>query len=118
MRTTLDVLDLARDLLSAKVNYNQTLATAQISKARVLAATGLLDQEHVAPGKPRYDEQRNFNRVKNDGDVPVLTSIVRAIDRVPLGSKANREGRDPLGPMIPPAVAVPAAAETSSPPPQ
>jgi TolC family type I secretion outer membrane protein len=118
MRTTLDVLDLARDLLSAKVNYNQTLATAQIAKARVLAATGLLDQEHVAPGKPRYDEQRNFNRVKNDGDVPVLTSIVRAIDRVPLGSKANREGRDPLGPMIPPAVAVPSAAETSNPSPQ
>jgi len=35
-----------------------------------------------------------------------------------LGRKANREGRDPAGPMIPPAVVVPAAPETADPPPQ
>jgi outer membrane protein TolC len=42
--TTLDVLDLARELLLARSNSNTAIASAYLAKARVLAAAGALER--------------------------------------------------------------------------
>lgn len=107
MRTTLDVLDLARDLLSAQINYNATLATARNARTRVLAAAGLLDWGVFAPGLMRADIDKRVARARNDGDVPLLTPLVQAIDRLPLRSKADRPSRDSSGHDSAPTMAAP-----------
>lgn len=107
MRTTLDVLDLARDLLSARVSFNQALASAQIARVRVLSAIGVLDREATAPGLAHHDVERHYRRTRDDGDVPLITSAVQSIDRIVLGSEADREIRDPSGALLTPPAALP-----------
>lgn len=107
MRTTLDVLDLARDLLSAQINYNATLATARNARTRVLAGAGLLDWDIFAPALARGDSDRRLAATRHDGDIPLLTPLVQAIDRLPLRSKADRPSRDGAAAGSAPAVAAP-----------
>lgn len=98
LRTTLDVLDLARELLLARGNYNSAMASAYIAQARVLAAMGALEQTWLLPGEPRYDPDDHFDKVKHRGDVPLLTPLLRGIDGLPLGSASARALRDPAAP--------------------
>ena len=108
--TTLDVLDLARELLVARSNSNTAVANAYIAKARVLAAAGALEQSWLMPDAARYDEDRHLRKVRRHGDVPVFTPILRAIENTAaFGSTADRAVRDPTGArMAPPVVIVPA----------
>lgn len=106
MRTTLDVLDLARDLLSAKISHNQARATLHIAKVRVLAAIGMLELADLVPGRPQLVDVRHYNRVSNDGDTPLITSVIQSIDRMPLGSQQDREIRDPSAALLTPAVPI------------
>lgn len=100
MRTTLDVLDLARELLSAKVSFNQALAAAQVAKVKLLSAIGVLDWKSTASDKPGYDVEAHYERVRDDGDVPFVTSIEEAFDRILLGPEADRTSRDPSGDLL------------------
>lgn len=93
-RTTLDVLDLARDLLTAQTSRNAALANAYVAQARILSAMGTLDQAYLLPEAARYDPDAHFKRVKNDGDIPGITPLLRALDGVTLGGKGDRPLRD------------------------
>jgi outer membrane protein len=108
--TTLDVLDLARELLVARSNSNTAIANAYIAKARVLAAAGALEQSWLMPDAARYDADRHLRKVKHNGDVPIYTPIARAIENTAaFGSTATRPVRDPTGSRTaPPIVIVPA----------
>ncbi|OYU36262.1 MAG: type I secretion protein TolC [Novosphingobium sp. PASSN1] len=94
--TTLDVLDLARELLVARSNSNTAIANAYIAKARVLAAAGALEQAWLMPDAPRHDAERHARKVRHNGDVPLVTPILRGLDGVAaVGNTATRPVRDP-----------------------
>ena len=96
--TTLDVLDLARELLLARSNSNTAIANAYVAKARVLAAAGALEQAWLMPDAARYDAERHLRKVRHNGDVPVMTPILRAVENAgAIGSTATRPVRDPAG---------------------
>ena len=98
LRTTLDVLDLARELLLARGNYNSAIASSYVAKARVLAAMGALEQSWLLPDDSRYDPTAHFDKVRHRGDVPLLTPLLRGVDALPLGSGSTRALRDPAAP--------------------
>ncbi|MBX9884405.1 MAG: TolC family protein [Novosphingobium sp.] len=96
--TTLDVLDLARELLIARSNSNTAIANAYIAKARVLAAAGALEQSWLMPDAARYDVDRHLRKVKHNGDVPIYTPILRAFENTAaIGDTDARPVRDPTG---------------------
>lgn len=127
--TTLDVLDLARELLVARSNSNTAIANAYIAKARVLAAAGALEQSWLMPDAARYDVERHLRKVRRNGDVPVFTPILRAVENTAaFGTTTTRPVRDPTGArtaapivivpadkLVPPA-ASPADQPTANPP--
>ena len=105
--TTLDVLDLARELLVARSNSNTAIANAYIAKARVLAAAGALEQTWLMPDAARYNVDRHSDRVKPNGDVPLVTPILRGIDSAAaVGSTATRPVRDPTGSRTAPPIVI------------
>lgn len=102
--TTLDVLELTRELLSARSNYNAAIAGAYVSQARVLALMGALEQRWLLPDDPLYDAQAHLARVRHDGDVPLLTPLMRALDGFSVGPADKRALRDPGTQVQTPAV--------------
>ncbi|MFD2781436.1 TolC family protein [Novosphingobium pokkalii] len=58
MFTTLDVLQLARELLQARSAYNEGIAGAYLAKAQVLAALGALDAAWLLPDAPGTTRRR------------------------------------------------------------
>jgi outer membrane protein TolC len=89
-RSTLDVLDLARDLLTVRNNYNITVANEYQARATLLAAAGLLEGPQILP-----DADAHFNRVDHAYDVPLVTPILAGLDKVTVGNtKADRPSRD------------------------
>lgn len=107
LRTTLDVLDLARELLSARSAYNSAIASATIAKARLLAAMGSLEYGWLMPDEARYDADGHFQEVRHRGDVPLLTPLFRALDRTVAGSGAPRPLRDPSAKVTTPGYTLP-----------
>lgn len=95
LRTTLDVLDLARELLIVRSSYNAASANAYVAQARLLAAMGALDYGNLFPDKPGYDPAAHFDKVNNSGDVPLLTPLLRGLDGVLVGKGKDRPLRDP-----------------------
>jgi outer membrane protein len=95
LRTTLDLLDLARDLLSARTSHNAAAANAYLAQARLLATMGLLETAYLFPDEPRYDPKRHFEKVRDNSDIPLLTTIVRAIDNPYFVKFEPRTPRDP-----------------------
>jgi outer membrane protein len=118
--TTLDVLDLARELLVARSNSNTAIANAYIAKARVLAAAGALEQAWLMPDAARHDPDARHRRTGHRGEIPVVTHALRALDAgagavraldgiAAVGNTADRPVRDPAGArMAAPIVIVPA----------
>lgn len=102
--TTLDVLQLARELLAARSNYNSAIAGAYIGQARVLASMGALEQRWLLPDDPQYNAQVHFDRVKHKGDVPLFTPLMRALDGLSVGAADKRALRDPAAKVETPAV--------------
>ena len=84
MRTTLDVLDLARDLLNVRNGYNAALASEYQARADLLATLGRLDPAGMTEGLKLYDPADHFRRVKGRGDIPLLTGALAALDGVTL----------------------------------
>ncbi|WP_218847381.1 TolC family protein [Sphingomonas sp. R3G8C] len=95
MFTTLDVLQLARELLQARSSYNEGIAGAYIAKAQVLAALGALDATWLLPDAPRHDAEKDAWRVAGKADVPLITATVRALDGLVEGPARPRPTRDP-----------------------
>ena len=79
-RTTLDVLDLARDLLNIRLSYNAALADEYVARAALLAAMGQLEAPLLLPGIPAYDADAHFARVRGKGDIPLLTPALAGLD--------------------------------------
>ena len=73
-RTTLDVLDLARDLLNVKTNLVVAQADIDVARATLLAAIGDL------AGPDRSEEERHFDRVARRGDIPLLTGTLSGLE--------------------------------------
>ena len=99
LRTTSEILELARDLLTARSSLNSAMSNVFIAQARVLAALGALSHDRLLSGTPQYDPLEHFNRVADDADVPGLTQLVRAADSAFASQKGDRPLRDPAAPL-------------------
>jgi outer membrane protein len=99
LRTTLEILELAQDLLQVRTSLNTAAADAYIAQARVLAAMGVLSHEHLLPDAPGYDEHEHFEQVDGRADIPLLTPAVRALDSLTTPKLADRPVRDPTAPL-------------------
>ncbi|NKJ43844.1 TolC family type I secretion outer membrane protein [Novosphingobium sp. SG720] len=106
MFTTLDVLQLARELLQARSSYNEGIAGAYIAKAQVLAALGALDATWLLPDAPRHDAEKDAWRVAGKADVPLITATVRALDGLVEGPARPRPTRDPAAGTHAPAATI------------
>jgi outer membrane protein TolC len=93
--TTLDVLQLARELLQTRSAYNDGIAGAYLAKAQVLAALGVMDSAWLLPDAPRHDAEQEAARIADNGDVPLLTSALHTLDGVAEGRGGPRPARDP-----------------------
>ena len=94
-RSTLDVLDLARDLLTVRTSYNFALANEYLARASLLAAAGMLEGPMIVPGLEPYDADAHFRRVRDRSDIPLLTPALDALDGITLPSLASeRKSRD------------------------
>lgn len=99
LRTTIEILELARDLLQVRSGLNAAMADAYVQQARVLAAMGTLDREYLSPDGSRYDAEAHSRNVAHIADVPLLTPLVRALDSVTAPPHEDRPVRDPAGPI-------------------
>jgi outer membrane protein len=106
-RTTLDVLNLERELLVARVSYNAATANAYIAQARLLAAIGALERSWLFPDAPAHDPDKHFDRTKFDGALPVVPALLRNFDALFSGGRRDRPVRDPAGPLAPAGVDLP-----------
>ena len=95
-RTTLDVLDLARDLLNVRNSFVITLANEYVARANLLAAMGRLEAPLLVPGVETYDPTTHFREVAGTGDVPLLTPALATLDAVSVTPVTlDRPIRDP-----------------------
>jgi outer membrane protein TolC len=100
-RTTLDVLNLARDLLDVRTRYVGAVANEYIARANLLSATGMLEASLLIPDIDAYDPGAHLRQVDHRGDVPLLTPAVRALDSVATGGARNdRVSRDPAATTV------------------
>jgi outer membrane protein len=97
LRTTSEILELARDLLQVRTSLNSAMASSYVQRARVLAAMGALRHEFLLPEASAYDPTWHYERVKGQGDVPLLTPVLRAIDSLAVPARSDRVVRDPAG---------------------
>ncbi len=105
--TTLDVLDLARELLLARSNSNTAIASAYLAKARVLAAAGALEQSWLMPDAARHDAGQHLRKVRHNGDIPLLTPFLRAAENAgAIGNTAPRPLRDPTANRTAPPITI------------
>lgn len=110
MFTTLDVLQLARELLQARSAYNDGIAGAYLAKAQVLSALGALEATWLLPDAPRHDADGEAWRISGKGDVPLITDTLRTIDGIAEGRGAPRPIRDPANATTIPAATIGAPA--------
>jgi TolC family type I secretion outer membrane protein len=114
LRTTLEVLDLARDLLGVRTSFVQAQANEYLARVALLSAMGRLEARYLLTGVELYDPKVNYNRVATAGDVP-WTPLLVALDGVfaPRNLREDRalrddaaalrlEGSEPLPPPPPP----------------
>jgi len=99
LRTTTEILDLARDLLQVRSNLNAGMAAAFVQQARLLAALGALRLDFLLPDARIYDPEVHYDRVKHAADVPLVTPLLRTLDSVALPKASDRTIRDPSGPL-------------------
>ncbi|HEX8058193.1 MAG TPA: TolC family outer membrane protein [Novosphingobium sp.] len=109
-RTTLDVLDLARDLLIQQTNYNTALANEYLFRANLIAAMGRLEAPKLVPSVQRYDAEAHFEKVRGRSDLPLFSPLLSSLDGVTGGGIAkDRPLGDPASKVTPrPALSLPA----------
>lgn len=95
-RTTLDVLDLARDLLNVRTNSIIAQANAYLARANLLAAMGQLEAPLLVPTIQSYDPTVHLDAVDGRGGLPLLRDILSPIDGLTTRDIApDRPLRDP-----------------------
>jgi outer membrane protein len=99
LRTTIELLELARDLLQVRSSLNSAMASSYVQQARVLAAMGALEHKYLLPDAQDYDPQEHYDDVKSQADIPLLTPFVRALDSVTTPPRVDRPVRDPAAPI-------------------
>jgi outer membrane protein len=99
LRTTLEILELAQDLLQVRTSLNAASTDAYIAQARLLAAMGSLDHDYLLPETEHYDEHRHFELVESYADVPLLTQAISALDGLAAPQSGDRPIRDPSAPL-------------------
>lgn len=93
--TTLDVLDLARDLLNARSSYVSAQADEYIARVNLLVAMGQLEIGKLYPGVQTYDALKHHRKAGGAG-IPILSDAVIGIDGLIVGyGSKDRESRDP-----------------------
>lgn len=114
-RTTLDVLDLARDLLTVRTNYVIAEANEYVGRASLLAAMGRLEAPLLVPNVTAYDPTEYYDRFARAGNVPGLTQGLSALDSISVGDmQSDRPVRDASGALRTEAT-VPLVAESAIP---
>ena len=99
-RTTLDVLDLARDLLNVRTNFIIAEANEYLARAQLLATIGRLEAPLLVPDIRSYDPTANFDRVARSADIPLLTPALAGLDGLTTRDvETDRPIRDPAGPL-------------------
>ena len=94
-RSTLDVLDLARDLLTIRNSFNQALATEYLARSSLLAAAGMLEGPMIVAGLDAYDADAHYDRVRRQGDIPLFTELLSQVDGVTNSDqRTDRASRD------------------------
>ena len=78
-RTTLDVLDAERNLLTANTTRLQAGANLYVSEYALLSAMGLLTASHLRLGVPIFDPSAYLNAVKH---APATTARGAKLDRI------------------------------------
>lgn len=99
LRTTTEILELARDLLQVRSTLNTTSAAAYVARARLLAAMGVLEQDYLVPGTETYMAEAHLARAQDNGDIPLLTPLIRTLDSTTASPIRNRPVRDPTAPV-------------------
>lgn len=97
-RTTLDVLDLARDLLNVRNSFVAAQASEYIARATLVAAMGGLEGPMLVPAIGHYNPDAHFRQQDGRGDIPVLTYVFVGLDDIGVDSlSSDRPMRDPAG---------------------
>lgn len=95
-RTTLDVLDLARDLLTVRNAFITARAEEYVARASLLAAMGMLEGPDLVPEIERYNPADHYYRASGIADLPPVTQGLFALDRIVGGSiNDDRANLDP-----------------------
>ncbi len=112
-RTTLDVLDQARDLLQSRTAFVQAEASEYRYAAALLAAMGRLQAPLIVPGAVTPVDP--LRRAGRRGGVPGVTDGLLALDNAVDGNlKAPRASRDPAIPVHDLPAAAPASNATGA----
>ena len=94
-RTTIDVLDLARDLLLVETNYNTALANEYLARTNLIAAMGRLEAPLLVDDVKRYDPTSHYRRAANALLIMQAPALM-ALDGIILGlHPKDRPIRDP-----------------------
>lgn len=93
--TTVDLLDLARDLITVQNNYNTALANEYLARASLLSAMGRLEAPRLI-NVAAYDATAHFREIAHRSDLPLLTPLLSVLDGLVLPAvDGDRPIRDP-----------------------
>lgn len=98
-RTILDVLILARDLLTVENGLNNAQYENYIAQTRILFALGMLNLSDVLPQQPSYNAEAHLESVDGQGSVLPITPLIRVLDGARNIPPEAREARDPAVPF-------------------
>jgi len=96
-RTTLDVLILARELLTARTSLNVTSTDAYLARARILLALGDIDRSYLLPNAETYNPAAHQEDVAWYPPIVIFGPIFRtlsAIGRPEFEDRPSRDGDD------------------------
>lgn len=81
LRSTLEILNAGLELQQAQVGLVRGRFNEYVSRAQLLAATGVLSAKAIAPDIDLYNPETHFRRVSNKGAMP-WEPIIKALDSV------------------------------------
>ncbi|MDE2405585.1 MAG: TolC family protein [Sphingomonadales bacterium] len=84
-RTTLEVLDLARDLLTVRNSYNAALANEYLARANLMAVMGRLEATKLPVDVAPHDPRQHYWRKAWTADWLLLTPVLRTLDGIVIG---------------------------------
>lgn len=110
LRSNIEVLNASAELANAQQNLARARAAEYVARVQLLAVTGVLTPDALAPAVEPYDAAANFRRVKDRGATP-LEWPVRALDALGAPEIPQRKPASipPVRPDGSPAAAPPAA---------